>query len=60
MAIRWKWINIRPYPGYFDLGAVVNVIHQIPVIRDKNDKAERMRYELANEFKNDNNPCNEC
>lgn len=67
MAIRWD--NIRPYNHgganvtswrryvYLDLEAILNVIHQIPVIRDKNAAAERRRYEMANEFKageNDN------
>lgn len=48
-----KWTNIRPYPreAYFDLCVILSAIHQIPVIHDKNDHAERSRFQIENEFK---------
>lgn len=51
MAIRWD--NIRPHPKgvYFDLAVLMSAIHQIPVIREKNDQAELHRYQMENEFK---------
>lgn len=54
MAVRWDNIRPRSKRGHvlrFDLGVLVSAIHQIPVIRDKNDQAELHRYQMENEFK---------
>ncbi len=51
MAI--KWDNILPYfdhSGTFDADVLADAINQIPVIRDKNDQADRHRYQMENEF----------